>query len=336
MFHVKHSRPIFLRIRHVPTLMGNPATEPKDTAQIPVMDYEGSNYRQAFWEGQDREYEDLVERAVLRRVLPASGRRIAELGAGFGRLAELYTGYEQIILFDYSRTLLADAVARWGNDKRFVFVAGNIYDLPLAHATLDTLVMLRVMHHLADVPTALTQIERVLHGQSTAILEYANKRNLKSIGRWAIRRQSWSPFEPQPVEFVKLNYDFHPRWMETQLAEAKLSVSRRFALSHFRLPLLKKWISSEQLVTIEQAFFERAGQFPLAPSALVTASSRSRRVDRKASTDPGDVAKLFRCPHCGAEAFTQRNEERIQCTACDRIYGRHNQIWDFKDTLQAV
>ncbi|MCB0114371.1 MAG: class I SAM-dependent methyltransferase [Caldilineaceae bacterium] len=313
--------------------MDSRAAASKDTSQIPVMDYEGSNYRQAFWEGQGREYEDLIERAVLQRVLPPSGRRIAEIGAGFGRLADLYTGYEQIVLFDYSRTLLADAVARWGSDPRFVFVAGNIYDLPLASGVLDTLVMLRVMHHLADPLTALTQLERVLHTKSVAVLEYANKRNLKSIGRWVLGRQDWSPFEPQPVEFVKLNYDFHPRWMMAQFAYAGLHVERRFSLSHFRLPLLKQMVSPEQLVRIEQKFVELAGRYPLAPSALVTARSKSHRAASDAGVNVQSVAALFRCPQCGAEAFTQPKADLLHCASCDRMYEKRSQIWDFKDAV---
>jgi len=61
----------------------------------------------------------------------------------------------------------------------------------LAKASLDALVMVRVMHHLADVPLALKQIRRVLHSNSVAVLEYANKRNVKSVARWLLRRQGW-------------------------------------------------------------------------------------------------------------------------------------------------
>ena len=43
------------------------------------------------------------------------------------------------------------------------------------------------------------------------ILEFANKRNMKSILRYALRRQTWSPFAPESVEFAPLNFDFHPR-----------------------------------------------------------------------------------------------------------------------------
>jgi len=188
--------------------------------ETPVIDYEGSQYKTNFWEGQGRNYEDAVERLVLKQLLPTHGPRIAEIGAGFGRLANLYLGYEQIILFDYSRTLLQDAVKQWGHDPRFVFVAGNVYELPLASGILDSLVMVRVMHHLANVPQALQQLERVLHRQSVAVVEYANKRNLKALLRWGLGRQSWSPLDQQPVEFVKLNFDFHPDWMTERFVEA--------------------------------------------------------------------------------------------------------------------
>ncbi|HRW03918.1 MAG TPA: methyltransferase domain-containing protein, partial [Caldilineaceae bacterium] len=205
-------------------------TSKSTTADIPVIDYEGSHYKSDFWLGQGRGYEDATERLALKQLLPSSGGRVAEIGAGFGRLADLYTGYEQVILFDYSRTLLADAVLRWGDDPRFVFVAGNIYRMPLAAGILDSLVMVRVMHHLADVPLALTQLGTLLHKQSVAVLEYANKRNLKAIFRWLAGRQQWSPFELQPFEFVELNFDFHPQWMEQQLTASSLVIQRRLAV----------------------------------------------------------------------------------------------------------
>jgi SAM-dependent methyltransferase len=204
-------------------------TQATDT---PVIDYEGSQYKANFWEGQGRDYEDAVERLVLKQLLPTHGSRLAEIGAGFGRLANMYIGYDQIILFDYSRTLLQDAVKQWGHDPRFVFVAGNIYQLPLASGVLDSLVMVRVMHHLADVPLALQQIQRVLHQQSVAVVEYANKRNLKALLRWGMGRQDWSPMDQLPIEFVKLNFDFHPSWMEKRFAEADLRVRAQRAVSH--------------------------------------------------------------------------------------------------------
>ena len=75
----------------------------------PICDYEGTSYRAEFWDGHGREYEDLAERSALRRLLPPRGRRLLEVGAGFGRLADLYSGYDQIILLDYARSGLREA-----------------------------------------------------------------------------------------------------------------------------------------------------------------------------------------------------------------------------------
>ena len=72
----------------------------------PVCDYEGSDYQTSFWEQGGRAYEDQAEEIALKRLLPKSGRLLLELGAGAGRNSPRYTGYERIILLDYSRTQL--------------------------------------------------------------------------------------------------------------------------------------------------------------------------------------------------------------------------------------
>lgn len=299
----------------------------------PVIDYEGSGYRTDFWVGQGREYEDAVERAALSQLLPAKGRRIAEIGAGFGRLADMYLGYEQIVLFDYSRTLLQEAVARWGDDPRFVFVAGNVYELPLADGVLDALVMVRVMHHLADVPQALGQLRRVLHSQSVAVLEYANKRNLKAMARWLLGRQEWSPFAAKPVEFVKLNYDFHPEWMTERMGQAGLEIRRQFGVSHFRLPVLKERIPAERLVGIEQTFFGLGGRFPVAPSVFVQVGAPGNGTPQSTSTEAVDVPALLRCPHCSASQMRWDGENEVVCGSCSRRYARQGKIWDMKEAV---
>lgn len=309
-----------------------PTTSP-EAEPIPVVDYEGSSYRTDFWDGQGREYEDAAEREALRRLLPLPGRRIAELGAGFGRLADLYAGYEQVILFDYSRTLLQDAVERWSKDKRFVFVAGNLYDLPLATAVLDVLVMVRVMHHLAEVSRALTQIRRTMHRQSVAVLEYANKRNLKALLRWGTRRQQWSPMALDPVEFVSLNFDFHPTWMRDRLQEAGLRRQKQLAVSHFRLPLLKQHIDADMLVGFERLFFSLAGRYPLSPSVFVQVDAPTAVVSKKISVEATGIAQLFRCPHCSTEPLVLAADDLVRCPACNRRYRRQKGIWNFKEWI---
>ena len=123
-------------------------TPTQTESQRPICDYEGSRYKEEFWGQEYREYEDRAERLALARLLPARGRRLLEIGAGYGRLADLYAGYAQVVLLDYSRTMLQQARELWGHDPRFLFVVGNVYDLPFLPGRFDTVVMVRVCRPL--------------------------------------------------------------------------------------------------------------------------------------------------------------------------------------------
>ncbi len=168
----------------------------------PVCDYEGSNYRKDFWEGKGRDYEDAVERIALRRLLPPTGQRYVDFGGGFGRLVNEADRYDQVVLMDYSRTLLQEAQNRLGRSDRYIYVAADLYHLPFAPNAFDTAIMCRVIHHLADAPAALREIRASLTSGATFVLEFANKQNLKAMIRYLLRRQNWSPYSVEPIEFV--------------------------------------------------------------------------------------------------------------------------------------
>ena len=297
----------------------------------PVIDYEGSQYKTDFWVNQGREYEDKVERLVLERLLPPQGRRIIEIGAGFGRLANLYTGYEQVVLFDYSRSLLAEAVRQWGDDPRFVFVAGNVYELPFAEHTIDSLVMVRVMHHLANVPSALQELHRVTHSNSVSVIEFASKRNLKSILRWVFSNQDWSPFDQDPYEFVELNFDFHPQWMADQFSIGGFEVDRRLGVSHFRLALLKQLVSSRLLAQLDNAISNLGGIYPLSPSVFVKMKDAGKNRGERKVEAVSDLTRLFRCPKCKTESI-KIDEDKAICTQCIATHYKKGGIWDFKES----
>ena len=174
-----------------------------------ICDYEGSDYRTRFWEGQGRNYEDRVERAVIQQLMPASGKRLLEIGAGFGRLTDEYKAYDEVVLLDYSFSQLQYAREQLG-DEGYIYVAADAYQLPFKPAVFDGATMIRVLHHFEDAPKVLTGIRRVMAEQATFILEYASKRNLKAMLRYHTGRQDWNPYTLGTRRICRTELRFSP------------------------------------------------------------------------------------------------------------------------------
>jgi SAM-dependent methyltransferase len=288
-----------------------------------LCDYEDSSYRTDFWEGQGREYEDLAERWALRRLLPPAGRRLVDVGAGFGRLSAFYHGYEQVVLLDYSTSLLHQARERLGDGPRLVYVAANFYAMPFAPASFDAAMMVRVMHHVADVPAFLGQMRGVLAPGGTFVLEFASKRHLKSILRWLLRRQAWSPFDPAPHEFVAMNLNFHPAWMHARLAEAAFHVKQRRTVSHFRLPLLKRLVPAPALAALDGLLQPTGAWCQLSPSVFL-------RAVLDGPPAPAARELVFRCPACAGPMAPGAVPEALACGGCGRQWPVEDGIYNFK------
>ena len=292
-----------------------------------ICDYEGSRYRYDFWEGQGREYEDLVERIAIRALLPPGGDTLVEIGAGYGRLVSLYLGYRRIVLLDYARSQLEEAQRYLSQPDRYIFVVANVYHLPFVDNLFDALTMVRVMHHLTDAPRALAELQRVVRPEGVAVLEHANKRHLKAIARWLLRRQAWNPFDPQPVEFVDLNFDFHPRWVRQQLADVGFYPEMVRTVSHFRIPLLKRWVSPRWLAALDGLAQPTGRWWQLTPSLFVRARAQ------KPPTEP--PAAFFCCPACRCTDLLYRDTILI-CGGCGRRWSADGGIYDFKTPLPSL
>jgi ubiquinone/menaquinone biosynthesis C-methylase UbiE len=292
-----------------------------------ICDYEGSHYRYDFWEGQGREYEDLVERIAIRALLPPGGDTLVEIGAGYGRLVSLYHGYRRIVLLDYARSQLEEAQRYLSQPDRYIFVVADVYHLPFVDNLFDALTMVRVMHHLTDAPRALAELQRVVRPEGVAVLEHANKRHLKAIARWLLRRQAWNPFDPQPVEFVDLNFDFHPRWVRQQLADVGFYTEMVRTVSHFRIPLLKRWVSPRWLAALDGLAQPTGRWWQLTPSLFVRARAQ------KPPTEP--PAGFFCCPACRCTDLLYRDTILI-CGGCGRRWSADGGIYDFKTPLPSL
>lgn len=291
-----------------------------------ICDYEGSRYRTDFWEGQNREYEDRVERIAMRHLLPPRGQRLIEIGAGFGRLADLYDGYEQIVLLDYARTQLEEARRYLADDDRFIYVVADVYRLPFVDNLFDTLTMVRVMHHLADTPAALKELHRITAAGGTNIIEFASKFHLKALLRWFLGRQTWNPFDRSPHEFVEMNFDFHPAWMFRQFETAGFDIQNIRTVSHYRLNLLKRLIPTGWLVALDSLAQPTGNWWQLTPSLFVQLQAQK--------TETAPSADFFCCPACGSSPLDRPQEELLVCPACGQGWAFRDGIYDFKNVAK--
>ncbi len=292
------------------------------TERPPICNYDGSDYQTSFWEQGGRAYEDRVEAVALRRLLPAEGGLLLEIGAGAGRNTPRYRGYQRVVLLDYSYTQLQQAQARLGDTERYLYVAADAYRLPFVPGLFDAATMIRTLHHMADAPLALRQARRVLQPGGIFILEFANKQNLKAILRYWLRRQSWSPFTPDPVEFAPLNFDFHPRAVRGWLQTAGFDVERQLTVSHFRMERLKRLVPLSLLVALDSLAQLTGDWWQLSPSVFV----KARAVGDSPLASPDT---FFCCPECGHFPLEEATQAKV-CPACSRRWLYREGIHDFR------
>jgi ubiquinone/menaquinone biosynthesis C-methylase UbiE len=298
-----------------------------DRERPPVIDYEGSDYQEAFWDRGGRAYEDQVEAIALRRLLPPSGKLLLEIGAGAGRNTPRYAGFERVVLLDYSRSQLLRAKERLGGEPRYVYVAADAYRLPFAPGQFETATMIRTLHHMVEPQRSLGQVSEVLRGGGIFILEFANKQNLKAILRFLLQRQAWSPFNLEPVEFAALNFDFHPQAVRNWLQASGFRIQRQLTVSHYRMGLLKRWVPLRLLVGLDSVAQLTGDWWQLSPSVFVRAQVTGQ-VGRDSL--PSEAGLTFRCPACGHTPLEDA-VEALFCTHCTRRWSVQDGIYDFRE-----
>ena len=210
---------------------------------------------------------------------------------------------------------------RLGAGPAYRYVAADIYHLPFAAGSFDAATMIRTLHHMADARQALNQVRLALQGGAIFILEFANKKNFKSILRFTFRRQIWNPFSPEPVEFAPLNFDFHPGTVRTWLSLSGFAVERQLTVSHFRIGLFKRILPLGLLVRMDALAQLTGDLWQLSPSVFV----RSRATGEG---QPAGPEYPFICPAC-RQPLPDTPPELV-CPACGRKWPVQDGIYDFR------
>jgi ubiquinone/menaquinone biosynthesis C-methylase UbiE len=238
---------------------------------VKIADYQDTDYEQGFW--GERQYEDLIEQAMIRRLIQGPYASLIDVGGGFGRLIPSYISAvkERSVLFDYSQKLLDSAKLRYRNEPRFEAVQGSFYEMPIEKHVFDAAISIRVIHHVEDVATYLKEINRVLKPGATFILEYANKRNWLEIVRRVLGRSKLHPFSlaPENRSVSGLTINFHPRYLKRMLKWNGFIIEKQVASSLLRSPILKRLVGQKMMAKMENSIPLWIRPFAITPSVFL-------------------------------------------------------------------
>lgn len=234
-----------------------------------ISDYNGYDYKKIFWEDADREYEDQADRMAIRKLLPKRMDKFADIGGGYGRLANEYLKRaHKVIIFDYSKSELEQAKEIYGD--KVETRAGDIYKLPFKDGELDGLLMVRVTHHLKDMDKAMSELYRVLKPGGVAVIEVANKRTLPKIARFLTGKSKVNPFDRKVANYKDIAkdgfYNYHPKYVEEIFDKTGFKVEKVLSVSNFRSAALKKVFGTANLVKMEMKAQQTLAPIRFAPS----------------------------------------------------------------------
>ncbi len=302
-------------------------------------DYESYDYSK-FWEDDRRSYEDKAERIALRRLIAGVERKdqiFFDMGCGYGRLFNEYMDFETIILVDYSLNNLKNARNRI---EKFLkntpeklasvyFIAADASSLPLKSNCADTILTVRVIHHLDNPDKFFDEIARILKHKGLFFLEFANKRNLKNILRFFTGKMDTSPFNLRSSQIGETILNFHPDYISELLKKRSFTIKKSISVSNFRLNLLKKFPGTKTLLFFEKVYQKFFSWALLGPSIFlksVLIKTGSEDTDRNKMAGLEDI---LICPNCGKDSLTS-DENKLKCKNCGRIFLREDGIYNFK------
>ncbi|MBU0650182.1 class I SAM-dependent methyltransferase [Patescibacteria group bacterium] len=236
-------------------------------------DYNDKDYDYIkYWEGRD--YENASELTALAKLLPVKGKRILDVGGGFGRLIPVYQKrFSEAVIFDQSRKLLKQAQDKAKSmNMAMKTKVGDIYKLSdYELGTFDCVVMVRIAHHLEDLDKAFLEVSKVMNKNGIFILEFANKLHAKSAMRNAAKL-NFNYFRTDPVSRASKDVtflNFHPDYVERLLKNNGFKVKEKLSVSNFRLDAVKRSVSKESLLVLENLLQKPFSHINFGPSIFV-------------------------------------------------------------------
>lgn len=247
-------------------------------------DYDSYDYL-AYW--HNRSYEDKSERLAIEAFFKkiSAKKTLLDVGGGFGRLASLYSPvFQKAVVFDPSEKNLAQGKNLFKTASNLSFIKGSLPDLPFKNKEFQTILMVRVSHHLENLAPSLKEINRVLADQGWFIFEFANKNHF-----WALIRAflslnfnyatKLSPVEKRSLQSIEQNkitfVNHHPKKVLQNLENSGFEVREKLSVSNFRNPIVKKIIPEKILLVFEKLVQKPFSKIFFGPSIFLLCQKKN-------------------------------------------------------------
>lgn len=123
-------------------------------------------------------YHDLIDELEMGFLRPyATGREVLEVGCGTGLLLETIAGFaSRAVGVDLSPGMLERARAR-----NLEVEEASATSLPFDDASFDVVCSFKVLAHVREIQQAMTEMLRVTRPGGTLVLEFYNRRSLRTL-----------------------------------------------------------------------------------------------------------------------------------------------------------
>ncbi len=306
-----------------------------DVTDYDLFDYDYSTY----W--KNRSYENLAEKNILNKIFQnEKGIWFLDIGGSYGRVTSTYySRYSNPIILDYSMKTLQknkeNILSRYPNA---ILIAGNAYKMPFKDNTFDGALMVRVLHHIENVPEYFKAIHRVMANNSVYVQEVPNKVHLKASIK-ALLQLNFKFFDKTPYEHPLSNaeaegtgkglkgifYNYHPQDIKEKLEKVGFQVKKKYGCSFLRIPFLKLILNEDIMMFFEKIFQKTLSWTNIPPSIFFV--SRTKNEDQKEISH--DLNQILQCPSCNSSLQFKFSTEAY-CKKCKKKFNKENDIWDFR------
>jgi ubiquinone/menaquinone biosynthesis C-methylase UbiE len=240
-----------------------------------------------YWNGREYEHgsEVIAIDSFFKKI--GVGKKIIDIGAGYGRLAKEYDKYaKEITLAEPSKSLIRKAKEYLLNNKSEIkFVKSTIQNLPnkVKGKKYDVVVLVRVMHHIDNTGEAIKIASSLLPKGGYFILEFANKLHGKAILRnflsgnftfpldiFPVDRRSKKNVKEKSISFV----NHHPDVIKDLLKDSGFRVLEKRSVSNIRSRRIKRVVPVPILLRLATMLQLPLARVNFGPSIFILAKKK--------------------------------------------------------------